>query len=87
METGTAKTICGKSSIFFSPNTDVLIRSEICQTLHIDTEAISDKYLGLPAIVGADRSDCFLYFVERIIQHISTNNIARGMIRGSQVRF
>jgi hypothetical protein len=60
-----------KSSIFFSPNTDVLIRSEICQTLHIDTEAISNKYLGLPAIVGADRSDCFLHFVERIIQRIN----------------
>jgi hypothetical protein len=56
-----------KSSIFFSPNTNVLIRAEICQALHIDTEAISDKYLGLPAIVGADRSDCFLHFVERII--------------------
>jgi hypothetical protein len=60
-----------KSSIFFSPNTNVLIRAEVCQALHIDTEAISDKYLGLPAIVGADRSDCFLHFVERIIQRIN----------------
>jgi hypothetical protein len=31
----------------------------------------SDKYLGLPALVGADRSDCFLHFVERIIQRIN----------------
>jgi hypothetical protein len=60
-----------KSSIFFSPNTNVLARAEICQTLHIDTEAISDKYLGLPTIVGADISDCFLHFVERIIQRIN----------------
>jgi hypothetical protein len=60
-----------KSSIYFSPNTNVVMRAEICETLHIDTEAISDKYLGLPALVGADRSDCFIHFVERIIQRIS----------------
>jgi hypothetical protein len=28
------------------------------------------KYLGLPALVGADRSDCFLHFLEKIIQQI-----------------
>ena len=39
--------------------------------LHIDTEALSDKYLGLPALVGADRSDCFKHFIERIIQRIN----------------
>jgi hypothetical protein len=60
-----------KSSTFFSPNTHVLVRSDICEILHIDTEALSDKYLGLPAIIGADRSDCFLHFVERIIQRIN----------------
>jgi hypothetical protein len=49
----------------------VLIRAEVCQALHIDTEAISDKYLGLPPIVGADRSDRFLHFVERIILRIN----------------
>jgi hypothetical protein len=51
-----------KSSIFFSPNTNVMARVEICEALHIDTEALSDKYLGLPATVGADRSDCFCSF-------------------------
>jgi hypothetical protein len=60
-----------KSSIFFSPNTNVLARAEICEALHITTEAISDKYLGLPALVGADRSDCFEHFIERIIQRIN----------------
>ena len=47
-----------KSSIYFSPNTNALLRAEICESLHIDTEALSDKYLGLPSLVGADRSDC-----------------------------
>jgi hypothetical protein len=31
----------------------------ICEALHINTEAISNKYLGLPTIVGAHRSDIF----------------------------
>jgi hypothetical protein len=60
-----------KSSIFFSPNTNALMRAEICEALHINTEALSDKYLGLPALVGADRSDSFEHFVERIIQRIN----------------
>ena len=60
----------GESSIFFSPNTSVVAREEICQELHIDTEALSDKYLGLPALVGAKRSDCFKHFVERIRERI-----------------
>jgi hypothetical protein len=52
-----------KSSIFFLPNTNVVLRAEICDTLHIDTEALSDKYLGLPVLVGADKSDNFIHFV------------------------
>jgi hypothetical protein len=47
------------------------MRAEICEALHIDTEALSDKYLGLPALVGADKSDCFEHFIERIIQRIN----------------
>jgi hypothetical protein len=47
------------------------MRAKICEALHIDTEALSDKYLGLPALVGADRSDCFQQFIERIIQRIN----------------
>jgi hypothetical protein len=47
------------------------MRAEMCETLHINTEAISDKYLGLPALVGANKSECFLHFVERIIQRIN----------------
>jgi hypothetical protein len=60
-----------KSSIFFSPNTNALLRAKICEELHINTETISDKYLGLPTLVGADRSDYFERFIERIIQRIN----------------
>ena len=34
------------------------------------TEALSDKYLGLPALVGADRSDSFIHLLERIIKRL-----------------
>jgi hypothetical protein len=53
----------GKCSIYFSPNVDVLVKAE----LNIMTEALSDRYLGLPAMVGMDRSENFLYLLERII--------------------
>jgi hypothetical protein len=46
------------------------VKVEICNTLNIDTEALSDKYLGLPALVGADRSDFFIHFVERVMPRI-----------------
>jgi hypothetical protein len=59
-----------KSSIFFSPNTTVEVREDMCNILDINTEALSDKYLGLPALVGADRSDRFMHFVERVLQRL-----------------
>jgi hypothetical protein len=59
-----------KLSVFFSPNTHVDARIQVCNTLNIDTEALSDKYLGLPALVGIDMSVCFLHLVERVIQLI-----------------
>ena len=48
-----------KSSIFFSLNTCVLVREEVCRNLDILTEALTDTYLGLPTLVGVDRSECF----------------------------
>jgi hypothetical protein len=47
------------------------LRAEICEALHIDTEALSNKYLGLPALVGADKRDYFEHFIKRIIQRIN----------------
>ena len=35
------------------------------------TEALSDKYLGLPANVGLDKTDCFQFLIERIVKRIS----------------
>jgi hypothetical protein len=46
------------------------VRAEICETLHIDTKALCVKYLGLPALIGADKRDSFEHFIEMIIQCI-----------------
>ena len=55
-----------KCSISFSENTDVAVKVEVCETLNIMTESLNDKYLGLPAIVGIDRSDCFQHLIDRV---------------------
>jgi hypothetical protein len=39
--------------------------------LDIMTEAFTDKYLGLPAMVGVDRSDSFQFLVDRVCQRIN----------------
>jgi hypothetical protein len=59
-----------KTNIFFSLNTKVEIREQLCTTLNIMTEALSDKYLGLPANVGLDKTDCFQFLIERIVKKI-----------------
>jgi hypothetical protein len=48
-----------KSSVLFSPNTKVDIRDAICTSMDFMTEALTNKYLGIPTMVGADRSDSF----------------------------
>lgn len=54
-----------------SPNTIVDDRAAICTVLNIMTEALTHKYLGLPAMVGVDRSDCFQFLVDRVCKIIS----------------
>jgi hypothetical protein len=59
-----------KSCIFFSPNTNVHVRVQVCQILNILTESLNDTYLGLPTHVGLDKSECFQYLVDRVCQRI-----------------
>jgi len=60
-----------KSSIFFSSNTKVNVKVEVCDALSIMTEALGDKYLGLPALVRTDRSDCFRHLIDRVSGRIN----------------
>jgi hypothetical protein len=55
-----------KSAVFFSKNcldeTKQLVRDE----LNIDTEALSDKYLGLPTALGQSTTGTFDFLPARI---------------------
>jgi hypothetical protein len=45
------------------------------------TEAITDKYLGLPPLVGIDRTDFFQHLIDRIYKILlgwKENNISFG---------
>jgi hypothetical protein len=61
-----------KCSIFFSPNVHVDVKAQICTELNVMIEAISEKYLGLPSMVGLDKSESFVYLLERIIQRLKS---------------
>ena len=56
-----------KPSIFISPSTKVEDKVQICTILNIMTEALNDKYLGLPANVGMDKSGCFIFLVDKLL--------------------
>jgi len=60
-----------KSSIFFSNNTEVSVKAEVCEVLNIMTESLNDKYLGLPMMVGVDRSNCFCHLIDRVNSRIN----------------
>ncbi|XP_066396356.1 uncharacterized protein [Miscanthus floridulus] len=59
-----------KSAVMFSPNTKDSDRRGVMQALHIRSETMNEKYLGLPVFVGKSRSSIFAYLKERIWQRI-----------------
>jgi hypothetical protein len=61
-----------KSALFFSPCTPDTHREAVKQSLNIQIEAFSEKYLGLSTAVGRLTGEAFEYIVES----------ARGSING-----
>jgi len=59
------------NQVSFSRYTNVEVRAEICESLNIVTESLTNKYLGLPAMVGADRSDCFRHLIDRVVARVA----------------
>jgi hypothetical protein len=60
-----------KWSIYFCPNMDPDIRAGIFfPELNIMTKVMYHKYLVIPALVGADGYDSFLYLLERVIKRL-----------------
>ncbi|KAL8120232.1 hypothetical protein AgCh_017395 [Apium graveolens] len=60
------KVNCGKSSIFFSSNTAVSHRTELCSKLQIQESGEKTTYLGLPTRMGRNKSSLLGYLKERI---------------------
>jgi hypothetical protein len=55
-----------KSIAIFSPNTPRRERKKVMDTLHIETEARNEKYLGLPVYVGRSKKGAFAYLKGRM---------------------
>ena len=74
-----------KLIIFFSPNTNVNTRENVCTELNIETEALSDTYLGLPTMVGVDRTDCFQHLIDRVCQRLKGWKEKTLLMQGKEV--
>lgn len=54
------------SSIMFSRNVCTTAKEEMKQILQLSSEAMTDKYLGLPIHIGCSKEKAFSYLKERI---------------------
>jgi hypothetical protein len=59
-----------KSSVMFSSNAKRNIKNLLLQRLELGSEAIGEKYLGLPTYIGRSRTQCFAYIKEKIWRRI-----------------
>ena len=55
-----------KSAIFFSSNCQDEEKAEVSLVLQIDTEALAEKYLGLPTAIGRSTKEAFEYMPTRL---------------------
>ena len=55
-----------KSAVFFSDNCGPGVKQEVLQSLEITTEALGERYLGLPTAVGKVADGTFNYSADRI---------------------
>jgi len=47
------------------------VKTEVYEVMNIMIESLSDKYLGLPVMVGVDHSDCFHHVIDRVNSRIN----------------
>ncbi|GLT33352.1 hypothetical protein SLA2020_079500 [Shorea laevis] len=55
-----------KSSIFFSCNTPNNVKTRVMEILNISQVLADDKYLGMPLLIGRNKSICFTSLRDRI---------------------
>jgi hypothetical protein len=54
-----------KSSIFFGPGCGEDQREHLKGVIGIASEALTERYLGVPTVVGRSKDGCFQYLTER----------------------
>ena len=74
-----------KSTVFFSSNCDEQVKQEFRHELHIETEALSDKYLGLPTVVGRYSTKAFDFMATRIKNLVGTWSGREASCAGREV--
>ncbi|GJN09500.1 hypothetical protein PR202_ga27513 [Eleusine coracana subsp. coracana] len=55
-----------KSVVFFSGNCTDTMKTKVREALHIENEALAEKYLGLPTCIGRSSKEAFEYMPTRI---------------------
>lgn len=53
-----------KSAVFFSANCDANSKQDVRAVLQIDTEALAEKYLGLPTALGRGKGHLSVHAVQ-----------------------
>lgn len=61
-----------KSNIFFTPNTNAILRNQICLLLGMRKALDVERYLGLPSMIGWNRIKEFLALKGRLASRIKS---------------
>jgi hypothetical protein len=56
----------GKSSVYFGPGCDEDLKNSLKADIGISSEALSERYLGLPTVVRRSKDGCFKYITDRL---------------------
>jgi len=74
-----------KWAVIFSSNCDEQVKQEFRHELHIETEALSDKYLGLSTGVGRSSTETFDFMATRIKNLVGTWSGREASCAGCEV--
>lgn len=74
-----------KSAVFFSANCGDDSKQEVRSVLHIDTEALAERYLGLPTALGRATKETFEFMPTRIRNLIGTWSGREASCAGREV--
>lgn len=55
-----------KSNVVFSPNTEIMDRELVCNSLGVSEVNKPGKYLGLPMYVGKNKCEVFSFLTDRV---------------------